>query len=49
LLNDASQTNANQIGLTWESPTFNGGSPVLDFTIWFDNAEDNYQELATVT
>jgi hypothetical protein len=30
-------TNANQIGLAWVAPQFNGGSEILDYAIWYDN------------
>lgn len=30
-------TNAYQIGLTWTAPTFNGGSALIDYRIWYDN------------
>jgi len=36
--NDPAQTNAYQIGLSWTTPTFDGGSPVIDYRIWYDNA-----------
>jgi hypothetical protein len=35
---DSDVTNAYQIGLTWSPPTFDGGSPVIDYRIWYDNA-----------
>jgi hypothetical protein len=31
-------TNANQIGLTWLAPVFDGGSPVIDYRLWTDDA-----------
>jgi hypothetical protein len=30
-------TLATQIGLTWNAPAFNGGSPI-DYRLWFDDA-----------
>jgi hypothetical protein len=44
-------TAGNQIGLAWDAPTFDGGSPVLDYNIWYDNAQggDLFFELVTVT
>lgn len=34
----AEQTTAYKIGLAWTEPTFNGGSAVLDYGVWYDNA-----------
>jgi len=31
-------TRADRIGLAWTAPTFNGGSVILDYRVWFDNA-----------
>jgi len=31
-------TTANQIGLSWVAPAFNGGSSVLDYAVWYDDA-----------
>jgi hypothetical protein len=31
-------TLADRIGLTWQPPLFNGGSPIIDYRLWFDNA-----------
>jgi len=33
----ATVTSASKIGLTWDPPSFNGGSPILDYRIWTDN------------
>lgn len=33
-------TTAYQIGLSWSAPVFNGGSPLIDYSIWYDNALD---------
>lgn len=43
-------TDAEQIGLTWEAPSFDGGSSLLDYRIWYDNAlgEDSFIVLVTV-
>ena len=35
LANDASVTLADQIGLTWNEGSDNGGSPVIDYTVSF--------------
>jgi hypothetical protein len=31
-------TLASQIGLKWVAPTFNGGSTLIEYRIWFDDA-----------
>lgn len=31
-------TTAHQIGLAWVAPVFSGGSAVLDYAVWFDDA-----------
>ena len=31
-------TTATQIGITWSAPSFNGGSTIVDYKIWYDNA-----------
>lgn len=31
-------TNRNTIGLDWEAPVFDGGSALLDYSVWYDNA-----------
>ena len=36
-MNVPSITNANQVGLSWVKPGFNGGSEIIDYTILFDN------------
>lgn len=40
LANVAAVTLANQIGLEWAAPVFNGGSPIIDYRLWFDDATD---------
>lgn len=32
-------TRANQIGLAWTAPVFDGGSNLIDYTIYYDNAD----------
>jgi hypothetical protein len=34
--NVPSVTTASQIGVAWDAPTFDGGSPVLDYRVWSD-------------
>lgn len=30
-------TLADRIGLTWSPPEFSGGSPIIDYTVWYDD------------
>jgi hypothetical protein len=39
-VNDVANTYANQIGLQWEAPSFDGGSPLIDYQLWYDNASN---------
>jgi len=45
--NNAAVTAANVIGFSWTPGTYNGGSPVIDYTISYDGATNNYMVLAT--
>jgi hypothetical protein len=38
LANDAAVTDADSIGLTWSAPVFDGGSALIDYRLWFDDA-----------
>lgn len=39
LLSDVPEiTLADRIGLAWTPPVFNGGAPILDYRLWFDDA-----------
>ena len=38
LSNNPAITNADQIGLTWAAPVFTGGSPLIDYRLYTDNA-----------
>ena len=38
LSNVAEVTLADRAGLTWTAPVFDGGSPVIDYRVWYDNA-----------
>ena len=38
LANSAAITNSVQIGLTWSDGVYNGGVPILDYVIFYDNA-----------
>ena len=31
-------TKADRIGLVWQPPIFNGGSPIIDYRLWYDDA-----------
>jgi hypothetical protein len=49
LANVADITDADSIGLTWSSPVFDGGSSLIDYKLWFDDANDGvtFTELAS--
>lgn len=34
LANDAAKTESNQVGLSWSEGSFNGGTPVIDYSIY---------------
>lgn len=38
LVNRPEITLRDQIGLSWVIPVFEGGSPVIDYAVWYDNA-----------
>lgn len=42
-------TLADRIGLTWLAPVFDGGSAVLDYRIWYDNASDGAEFVELVS
>jgi hypothetical protein len=42
LQNDLTVTTSVQIGITWEDGIENGGTPVLDYRIYFDQGSDNW-------
>ncbi len=48
-VNEPSITNANQIGLSWVKPSFNGGSEIIDYTLWNDNGSNgtNFLKVAS--
>jgi len=41
IANNAALTNSVQIGLTWADGVYNGGVPILDYLIFYDNASGN--------
>jgi hypothetical protein len=47
LSNIPSLTKGNQIGLSWAEGEMNGGSPVLDYMIWSDQATNIYMPIAS--
>jgi hypothetical protein len=38
LANVPLQTTSSQVSMTWVAPVFDGGSPVIDYSVWYDNA-----------
>jgi titin len=42
-------TLADRIGLTWLAPVFDGGSAILDYRIWYDDASDGAQFVELVS
>ena len=40
-------TSATRIGITWTAGVANGGAPVLDYQLWYDQANGNYVILAS--
>ncbi len=47
LINNAVVTSEIQIGITYSPGASNGGSAVIDFTIWYDQGTSNFVILAT--
>jgi hypothetical protein len=49
LANVEANTNANSIGLSWSAPVFDGGSALIDYRLWFDDATNGvtFTELAS--
>lgn len=45
LANVVDVTTATQIGLQWTLASFNGGSAVIDYRIWYDNAGSEFEVL----
>jgi hypothetical protein len=37
-VNNAAITDADTIGLSWSAPVFDGGSAIIDYRLWFDDA-----------
>ena len=40
-------TSGSKIGITWQAGAMNGGAPVLDYTILWDNATGSFSVLAS--
>jgi hypothetical protein len=48
LLNNPTITSDTTIRFTWSAGASDGGSPVLDYNVWYDQASDSFIELATL-
>ena len=46
LQNDATQTSASKIRVTWQAGASNGGSQVIDYWLYYDQGTSNWVELA---
>ena len=44
--NDASETSATKIRITWQEGVSNGGSQVIDYWLYYDQGTDDWVELA---
>lgn len=42
LANVPAQTSASQISITWLKGAAEGGTPVIDYSVWFDQGNGNY-------
>ena len=40
LVNVPENTNANNIGLSWITPSFDGGNTIIDYQLYYDNANN---------
>jgi hypothetical protein len=47
LVNNPTTTNAYRILVSWEQGLANGGTPVIDYRLWYDQGTGNYVELAS--
>lgn len=45
LVNDIPTTNAFNIGLDWDEPTNDGGTPVIDYRVWYKLEDGEFYEL----
>jgi len=39
-------TNVDKIGLSWSKSEYDGGSPILDYTVWWDQGYNDFVVLA---
>ena len=49
LENVSAITSGSQVGLQWTAPAFEGGSPVVSYRVWFDNATGSVWEVKEET
>jgi hypothetical protein len=51
LVNVEAQTTLSSAGLSWSAPSFNSGSPIIDYRVWTDdvtNGGDVFINVITV-
>ena len=47
MANNATITASGTVGLTWQAPSSNGGSPIIDYKIFYKTGTGAYSDLAS--
>lgn len=47
LIDDVENTDSTQISLDWDEGLADGGTPVIDYTLWYDQGGNTYVILAS--